>query len=279
MAWPAVEDVLVLQRTRGPSGPARSVTDSGGVFDALGDLERLLNEIIRTRGDAADLVAEARSALGEVRRLIDGERVVWHAELEAHLGEARSALDELRAENRRLLAETERIRSNVIDLDRDFDDRVDERVSAQVAALPAPPVDRQDLAALQTQVDDGLGALRDDVREERKYVDEKITDLRKKLDRRTRAGREMGLGASRNLRVYDEGSLVAEPHELDVESDSLTVENSGQGRVTFVFPKYAVVVEHGATAGTARPTADIVHWIGSVEPLNALDGDIWTDTA
>lgn len=41
-----------------------------------------------------------------------------------------------------------------------------------------------------------------------------------------------------------------------------------------------VVVRHGAVAGTARPaTADAVHWIGSVEPANALSGDIWTSPA
>lgn len=39
-------------------------------------------------------------------------------------------------------------------------------------------------------------------------------------------------------------------------------------------------VEHGATAGTARPTGfDIVIWNGSVEPTNASNGDLWVDTA
>lgn len=42
----------------------------------------------------------------------------------------------------------------------------------------------------------------------------------------------------------------------------------------------AVVVVHGATAGTARPTnATVVQWIGSVEPSNAQNGDLWISTA
>lgn len=37
---------------------------------------------------------------------------------------------------------------------------------------------------------------------------------------------------------------------------------------------------HDATAGTARPTGfDVVTWIGSVEPTNATDDDVWVNTA
>lgn len=40
------------------------------------------------------------------------------------------------------------------------------------------------------------------------------------------------------------------------------------------------VVNHGATAGTARPSGyGSVEWIGSVEPTNAIDGDTWIDTS
>lgn len=39
-------------------------------------------------------------------------------------------------------------------------------------------------------------------------------------------------------------------------------------------------VKHGATAGTTRPTGfAVVIWLGSVEPTNAVDDDIWVDTA
>jgi len=38
-------------------------------------------------------------------------------------------------------------------------------------------------------------------------------------------------------------------------------------------------VIHGATAGTTRPSGyAAIHWIGTVTPSNAVDGDIWTDT-
>jgi hypothetical protein len=39
-------------------------------------------------------------------------------------------------------------------------------------------------------------------------------------------------------------------------------------------------VNHGATAGTARPSGYAsVEWFGSVEPTNAVNGDSWVDTS
>lgn len=39
-------------------------------------------------------------------------------------------------------------------------------------------------------------------------------------------------------------------------------------------------VNHGATAGTARPTGFAsIEWHGSVTPSNAIDGDTWVDTS
>jgi hypothetical protein len=41
-----------------------------------------------------------------------------------------------------------------------------------------------------------------------------------------------------------------------------------------------VTVTHGSTASTARPSgAAVVYWRGSVEPTNALNGDLWYDTS
>jgi hypothetical protein len=38
-------------------------------------------------------------------------------------------------------------------------------------------------------------------------------------------------------------------------------------------------INHGATAGTARPTGFAsIEWHGTVEPSNAVDGDTWIDT-
>jgi hypothetical protein len=39
-----------------------------------------------------------------------------------------------------------------------------------------------------------------------------------------------------------------------------------------------VIVKHGATAGTARPTAAIAYWLGSVAPTNRQLGDFWLET-
>lgn len=58
--------------------------------------------------------------------------------------------------------------------------------------------------------------------------------------------------------------------ELDTEKVSAaTLLASGKG-----------FVNHGAVAGTARPTGYAsIEWFGSVEPTNAIDGDTWIDTS
>lgn len=39
-------------------------------------------------------------------------------------------------------------------------------------------------------------------------------------------------------------------------------------------------VNHGATAGTARPSGYAsIEWYGNVEPTNAINGDTWVNTA
>lgn len=39
-------------------------------------------------------------------------------------------------------------------------------------------------------------------------------------------------------------------------------------------------VNHGSTAGTARPSGFAsIEWTGSVEPTNAINGDTWVNTA
>jgi hypothetical protein len=41
-------------------------------------------------------------------------------------------------------------------------------------------------------------------------------------------------------------------------------------------PDVMRVVSHGADANVARPAdTAAVYWIGTVEPLQALDGDLW----
>lgn len=39
-------------------------------------------------------------------------------------------------------------------------------------------------------------------------------------------------------------------------------------------------VNHGSDGNTARPSGyGSIEWIGSVEPVNAIDGDTWIDTS
>ena len=54
-----------------------------------------------------------------------------------------------------------------------------------------------------------------------------------------------------------------------------------QEDVDLLVPRAAglTYVEHGATAGTARPSGyGLVVWYGTVEPTNAIDNDFWVDT-
>jgi hypothetical protein len=41
------------------------------------------------------------------------------------------------------------------------------------------------------------------------------------------------------------------------------------------------LIAHGATAGYARPATGhkYILWVGSVEPTNAVNGDVWLDTS
>lgn len=62
--------------------------------------------------------------------------------------------------------------------------------------------------------------------------------------------------------------------ELDAETAARTAAD------TAVKAGAMGVVNHGAVAGTARPAGyAAIHWLGSVEPTNAVDGDVWTNTA
>lgn len=50
-------------------------------------------------------------------------------------------------------------------------------------------------------------------------------------------------------------------------------------KVTFSKTNIKGTINHGATAGTTRPTDfDSVEWIGSVEPTNATNDDTWINT-
>lgn len=37
----------------------------------------------------------------------------------------------------------------------------------------------------------------------------------------------------------------------------------------------SAVVTHGTNPDVARPSADVVTWVGSVRPQRAVDGDLW----
>jgi hypothetical protein len=68
--------------------------------------------------------------------------------------------------------------------------------------------------------------------------------------------------------------------ELDFTGASISDGGGGIADIAILYSGSAGVVIHSATAGTARPTgyATII-WIGSVEPTNAENNDIWITTA
>jgi hypothetical protein len=101
-------------------------------------------------------------------------------------------------------------------------------------------------------------------------------------------------GGMRNFKITKAGSVVGEWKMNDGDGDTVADTYGNNGTLLPDYPtdspvwlttsidtksdKSAVpgTVIHGATAGTARPTgfANII-WIGSVEPTNAENNDIW----
>lgn len=67
---------------------------------------------------------------------------------------------------------------------------------------------------------------------------------------------------------FDAGKTeVVFAEDLNEIMQLLGIDTSAQGCIV-----------HGVTASTVRPAIfDVVIWVGTVEPTNALDNDIWLD--
>lgn len=66
-------------------------------------------------------------------------------------------------------------------------------------------------------------------------------------------------------------------HRADGLSDIF--ENDITVRGDIISPSVVIWINHGSTSATNRPiTKNIVIWIGSVEPTNATDNDLWIKT-
>ena len=84
------------------------------------------------------------------------------------------------------------------------------------------------------------------------------------------------------LRVGPNGELTAA--SLTLTGGDLAISEGGTGQSTASAARAAIApenlgyVNHGATAGTARPTGyGAILWVGTVTPTNAVDGDVWVD--
>jgi hypothetical protein len=63
---------------------------------------------------------------------------------------------------------------------------------------------------------------------------------------------------------------------VNPEGASVSVINAGPiGPASPIPENIFQVVIHGSDANVIRPNADAVYWIGTVEPINALDHDLW----
>jgi hypothetical protein len=70
---------------------------------------------------------------------------------------------------------------------------------------------------------------------------------------------------------------MAEWKKAILEGDNISEFNNDEGYVTG--ENTMGVVIHGSNASTFRPTSyTSVLWIGSVEPTNANNNDLWLDT-
>lgn len=66
---------------------------------------------------------------------------------------------------------------------------------------------------------------------------------------------------------------------IDTCVDANSNVTANTAKVSFSKTEIKGVINHGGTAGTARPTGfDSVEWIGTVEPTNATNDDTWIDT-
>lgn len=75
-----------------------------------------------------------------------------------------------------------------------------------------------------------------------------------------------------------EGGLPPIPYEASFGGAAST--GASQSALDAVKAGAQGYVNHGATAGTARPTGyAAIEWIGSVQPTNMIDGDTWIDTS
>ena len=73
-------------------------------------------------------------------------------------------------------------------------------------------------------------------------------------------------------------SLTDTPTSYSGNSGKIPQVNTGEDALEYTDGVMGEVV-HGATAGTARPFGfSVVMWIGSVEPDNAINNDVWVDT-
>ncbi len=80
---------------------------------------------------------------------------------------------------------------------------------------------------------------------------------------------DVGLGSVDNTPDAGKPVSAAAQTALDLKTNETTRSASGTG-----------FVNHGATAGTSRPTGYAsIEWFGSVEPTNAVNGDSWINTA
>lgn len=91
-------------------------------------------------------------------------------------------------------------------------------------------------------------------------------------------------------RLLDRGYMSLKPPAIDPEDlagkqDAATAATDAElaaaqaaddARLTDLETGVMVVVEHGENGAAARPVgAAAVYWIGTVEPVNALDNDWW----
>lgn len=86
----------------------------------------------------------------------------------------------------------------------------------------------------------------------------------------TPSRRTLGTGATQ---------AAAGNHTHTSFSSAITVGEATSSNHAVRATQAATLVNHGSTAGTARPGGfGYVIWVGSVEPDNSIDGDLWLET-
>lgn len=290
-----------LLQSMGVSTPSVSPKE-GPDFEAA--LYAVLEALPNSRAELEQIIEQAR----ELLRVMNARVVATEAELSALVNrQFQRTAEELRQTTEQGLtqisATSEQVARQVDDISGEVDGVASQMIETvgQVRSLEAwlrgrvaelegvlasrddDEADKAAFDALSGLVQSRLEEITVEFARLEETIQRKVGELRTHVDWRIQGVRSAPPSPTK---IYSDGVLVGERRGLNFVSGANTtvaVEDNGSERITVTIGGSAAslgYVNHGATAGTARPSGfAAVQWVGSVEPTNAIDGDLWIDVS